>query len=98
MHVVRVDDKVLDLNAKLYSLLSEQDFKVGSNLVGKHGKSVLRAPDKVIVQVTNPARCMPIIQAMTIRERLDKDNLSNAEGGARGFLRQLKQTVPPRDF
>jgi hypothetical protein len=67
MHMVGFNDKVLDLNIKLLGLLSDKGFEVIGNLVNQHGKTVLRALNKMIVQVANAARCMLKLHAMSIR-------------------------------
>jgi hypothetical protein len=96
--VVGLYDKVLDLNIKLLSFLSQQSIKFSSDLVNQHRDAVLGTPHKVIVQVANTSRCVPVLHSVSIQDMLDKHNVSNRKEVSAGLLLLLENDSPRPAF
>lgn len=98
MHMIRLDRKVFDLNLKLFGLLPNKGLQFVGNTAGQHGEPILRTPNKVIVEVRYTGRCMPILHAVSIQEKLDIDNLSNRRVVSAGLPLSHKYDSPRPAF
>lgn len=92
--MIRLYRQMLDLDIKLFGFLPDKAFEIVCNIVNQHRKAVLRRPNEMIVQVANPPGCVPITHTQEYTDTLYTTQLLNKMGGVRGFLCQLKQTVP----
>jgi hypothetical protein len=72
VNVIWLYREMLDFYLKLRGLVPKQMFKVFGNFSGKHRKAILRAPNNVIVEVGNAARCRPVLYKGSIRIVIQK--------------------------